>query len=85
MQLILYSRDDCPLCDRLEALLRPQLETLSKRISEPVELVKRNILDDPQWFEAYRFRIPVLTFKQRVLIEGRSAEDQIRGVLQELY
>lgn len=85
MQLILYSRDDCPLCDRLEALLRPHLETLSKRISEPVELIKRNILDDPQWFEAYRFRFPVLTFKQRVLLEGRSAEDQIREVLQELY
>lgn len=69
MQLILYSCDDCPLCDRLEAVIAPHLAALRQHTT--ITLTKRDINDDPLWHLLYHARIPVLTLDDRVLLEGR--------------
>lgn len=69
IRLHFYTRADCPLCDRLEALLRPLLQLLEE-LTE-VEITKRDIFDDAAWREAYQYRIPVLTCDDKVLLEGR--------------
>jgi Glutaredoxin-like domain (DUF836) len=53
MQLILYSKPGCHLCEGLEAKLR-SIDTL------PIELEIRDITTQPDWFAAYQYEIPVL-------------------------
>ena len=71
MELILYSHDQCPLCDRLESFLKPHLKKHS------LTLTKRNIKDDPDWRKAYRYRIPVLVADGHEVLEGRPTEDEV--------
>ncbi len=74
LELTLYTRPECSLCDRLEELIAPHLESL--RRSRPVTLTKRDITDDPQTEQLYKTRIPVLTCSQRILLEGRPTPEQ---------
>ncbi len=60
MQLILYSKPGCHLCEGLEAKLR-QIKTLN------FELEIRDITTHDDWFEAYQYEIPVLRLQ---LAEG---------------
>ena len=53
MQLILYSKPGCHLCEGLESKLR-QIETLN------FALDIRDITTRDDWFEAYQYEIPVL-------------------------
>ncbi|MGK7942479.1 MAG: glutaredoxin family protein [Crocosphaera sp.] len=53
MQLILYSKPGCHLCEGLESKLR-QIKTLN------FDLEIRDITTRDQWFEAYQYEIPVL-------------------------
>lgn len=69
MQLILYGHAGCCLCDRLAEMIQPHLAALGRQ--RDVELIKRDIADDPAWHAAYRERIPVLTLGDRVILEGR--------------
>lgn len=51
-QLILYSKPGCHLCEGLaEKLAQIQL---------PIELDVRDITTQPDWWEQYRYEIPVL-------------------------
>ena len=54
MNLTLYSKPDCPLCDELKA----DLDGLRKQFE--FTLVERNIEADSALFERYRYLIPVL-------------------------
>jgi hypothetical protein len=54
MLVTLYSRPGCHLCDDLRADLAP----LRKRWN--IDIVERNIDDDPVDFERFRYLIPVL-------------------------
>lgn len=65
MEFILYTKNRCPLCNRLDDLIQPHLA----RIGLPVQ--KRDVLANEQWRESYGDRIPVLTCDGRVLLEGR--------------
>jgi hypothetical protein len=78
MELILYSHDDCPLCDRLEAMIEPHLQRLG------ATLIKRNIKTNRDWLRAYRYRIPVLTLDDRVLLEGRPEPTEVDRVMTSL-
>ena len=54
MEITLYSKPNCPLCDELKAdlaALRPRFE---------FTLVERNIEEDAGDFERYQYLIPVL-------------------------
>jgi glutaredoxin len=48
--LIIYTRPNCPLCDRLKDLLA----------RETVAFVERDITTDAEWYRRYRERIPVI-------------------------
>ena len=56
MQLILYSKPGCHLCEGLQEKL--------KQVSSPqFELEIRDITTKKDWFEAYQYEIPVLCQK----------------------
>lgn len=53
MQLILYSKPGCHLCEGL-------LEKLQQVKAIAFELEVRDIATRPEWFEAYQYEVPVL-------------------------
>ncbi len=56
MQLILYSKPGCHLCEGL-------LEKLQQVKTIAFELEVRDITTRPEWFEAYQYEVPVLCQK----------------------
>lgn len=73
MQLVLYGKPDCLLCDRLQGLLEPHLYTLGPAAT----LEKRDINNNTEWYEAYWSRIPVLTYNDEVILEGRPSSTEV--------
>jgi hypothetical protein len=53
MQLVLYSKPGCHLCEGLE-------EKLAALAHLAFDLEVRDITTQPHWFEAYQYSIPVL-------------------------
>jgi len=53
MKLILYSKQDCCLCEGLLAKLQ-QVKNMD------FELEIRDIASNPDWFDRYQYEIPVL-------------------------
>jgi len=78
VELILYGKPDCDLCDRLEAMVKPLADVRG------LTLVKRNIEDGPSWVARYRYRIPVLTCGDQVILEGRPKSDDVAHALEQL-
>lgn len=60
----LYTKAGCPLCDEVRDLLEDLLA------EHPFELHEVDIRRDPQLFERYRYRIPVITVDGVERIEG---------------
>ncbi|MEA5536272.1 glutaredoxin family protein [Crocosphaera sp. XPORK-15E] len=56
MQLILYSKPGCHLCEGLQSKLQ-QMETLK------FDLEIRDITTRDEWFQAYQYEVPVLRQK----------------------
>jgi glutaredoxin len=54
MQVILYTKEVCSLCEDAEALLA------ALEISYPHTLEKRDIYTDDEWLENYQLLIPVI-------------------------
>ncbi len=75
MTFILYGRRSCHLCDRLEVLLVPHLRKLGATPN------KRDIDDDPAWYDLYHERIPVLEYDGRVILEGRPSAEEVAAAL----
>lgn len=75
-ELHLYGHDECSLCDRLEAMVRPILQRGG------ATLVKHDITTRQVWEIRYGKRIPVLTNADgRVLLEGRPTLEQVTSEL----
>lgn len=56
MQLALYSKPGCHLCEGLQAKL--------EQVAEPqFELIVHDITTNPQWFQRYQYEIPVLCWQ----------------------
>jgi len=53
MQLILYSKPGCHLCEGLQ-------EKLAQLAHLPLEVEVRDITTREDWFQAYQYEIPVL-------------------------
>ncbi|BAP17810.1 glutaredoxin family protein [cyanobacterium endosymbiont of Epithemia turgida] len=53
MQLILYSKPGCHLCERLQKKLE-QIQTIN------INLEIRDITTREDWFEAYQYEVPTL-------------------------
>jgi Glutaredoxin-like domain (DUF836) len=56
MQLILYSKAGCHLCEGLQE----KLEQIIKTQNPPLQLEIRDITTNDDWFKAYQYEIPVL-------------------------
>ncbi len=80
IDLTLYGKVDCHLCDRLVSLLAPHVENAASRDVE-FRITKRDIHDNPQWLNWYRYRIPVLTHAGKAILEGRPSEDEVAQVV----
>lgn len=53
MQLILYSKPGCHLCEGLQ-------EKLEQIDDFPLAIEIRDITTRPEWFQAYQYEVPVL-------------------------
>ena len=71
MQLILYSKPGCHLCEGLQEKLEQIVET---RNFASLQLEVRDITTCEDWFQAYQYEVPVLFFANR-----RGAEDTEEG------
>lgn len=80
MQLILYSKPGCHLCEGLA-------EKLDQVTSIALDLEVRDITTQPAWFEAYQYEIPVLVWRspsgERVLprLSPRAPVSQLEKLL----
>jgi len=61
-KLIIYSKDDCPLCDKLKEKLGAIMDRagFTPSVLRGVELEVRDISKDRKWEAAYSMSIPVL-------------------------
>jgi glutaredoxin len=64
-RVTLYTKAGCHLCDDA----RDMLDEIAAQV--PYELTETDIRKDPQIFELYRYRIPVILLNETVIAEGR--------------
>jgi glutaredoxin len=64
-QVRFYTKAGCHLCDDA----RDKLEDIAAQIE--YELTEIDIRSNPEIFEQYRFRIPVIIISDSTLLEGR--------------
>lgn len=76
MQLILYSKPGCHLCEGLQEKLE-QIQDL------PLELEVRDITSREDWFQAYQYEVPVLC-RNRVGREEPLPRPSPRATVQQL-
>ena len=75
MRVTLYSRPGCHLCDDLKAALAVLEDDVA------FTLVERNIEDDPQNMERYRYLIPVLDIENGPLLYPPHERDVLADAL----
>ena len=84
MELILYSKPGCHLCEGLQ-------EKLARVSALPVRLEVRDITTREEWWGAYEYEIPVLYQKQGdktirlPRLSPRASVPQIEKMLQNYY
>jgi glutaredoxin len=78
LTLTLFTRPGCHLCERLESLLAPMLQ--SRRIG----IKLHDITDDDAANDLYWSRIPVLTRDGVIILEGRPSEAEIAAAMRAL-
>jgi hypothetical protein len=83
MRLTLYSHVGCCLCERLDEMIQPHLTAL-RRGGLEIELIHRDIADDPAWRSVYGERIPVLLADDHVLLEGRPEPAEVSAAFARL-
>jgi len=59
--MVLYTKSNCPLCAKAQRALR----------EAGLLYEERDILEDPELFERYRYRIPVLVRDGVEVLEGQ--------------
>jgi glutaredoxin len=76
MIVTLYSKPGCHLCEDVRALL----DEVAAELAFTVEEI--DIAQDPQLFERYRYRIPVLVADGREIGEGKLTERDVRTAIE---
>jgi len=76
VELVLYTKPCCPLCDEAKETLRQVQREI------PFALVERNIEDDPAWSEAYRLLIPVVELEGEPIFYGKVSAHRLRRILE---
>ena len=72
MQLILYSKPGCHLCEGLQEKLEQIVET---RNFASLQLEVRDITTCEDWFQAYQYEVPVLFLVNRLRAASPPGED----------
>jgi glutaredoxin len=75
IQLTLYGKPDCGLCDELKAMLA-ELQSESRFV-----LREQNILEDPAAYERYRSWVPVLEIEGGLRLYPPHSWEKLRSVL----
>ena len=75
MRVTLYSKPGCPLCDELKADLLGFQAVIGFALSE------RNIEDDADDFQQYRYLIPVLDIEGGALLYPPHTRDTVQSAL----
>ena len=76
LTIILYSKAGCHLCDEA----RGHLEELAA--DHEINIQEIDIRRDPDLFERYRYRIPVIVVDGVERLEGRIEEEDVRALLE---
>lgn len=66
----LYTKADCPLCERLKA------ELGRARVEPPFRIVEVDIERNPELRARYGLSIPVLELEGRLLVKGRATASE---------
>jgi len=80
MQLILYSKPGCHLCEGLQ-------EKLAQMSTPEFELEIRDITTRDDWFQAYQYEVPVLYSVQKIneqIVEQQLPRPSPRASVQQL-
>ena len=77
LTITLYAKAGCHLCDEA----REYLENAAADYD--FELLEMDIRRDPDLFERYRYRIPVITVNGVERLEGRIEEDDVRALFRD--
>jgi Glutaredoxin-like domain (DUF836) len=76
--LVLLGKPDCHLCHEMRDTVLPVLASLG------LELVERDVRDDPDLSRRYILAIPVLLFGTDEIARHRVTTDELRARLREL-
>jgi glutaredoxin len=68
MVVEVYTKPGCPLCDEMLDLFDETPKT-------------HNILERQEWFDAYRYRVPVVVIDGRETLELRFTREQLHKAL----
>ncbi len=74
MVVEVYTKPGCPLCDEMLDLF----DEVSLPAGQPVT---HNILEQQHWFDAYRYRVPVVVIDGRPTLELRFTLEQLKEAL----
>ncbi len=76
LEVTFYSKPDCSLCDKAEALLR------RLRREYPLRVTKVNILEHPELRAAYGCKIPLLKIDGGNQLALRITEERLRRAIE---
>jgi hypothetical protein len=79
---MLYAKAGCHLCDEARAYLEDALTDLDR--NQDLDLREMDIRRDPELFERYRYRIPVIMVDDVERLEGRIEASAIQELLRSL-
>ncbi|MBE2254312.1 MAG: glutaredoxin family protein [Myxococcus sp.] len=75
MHLLVYRKPGCPLCDDAEELLDAAREKWRFTVEA------RNIFEQDEWYEAYRYRVPVVVVNGTERLELRFSAQELDAAL----
>lgn len=78
INVTLYTKQNCPLCDEAEAAL----QALKQKWQLTIEKV--DIYEDDSLLELYQLRIPVVKVDDKVLVEGIVTIDNLNEAFEQL-
>ncbi|MBS1673241.1 MAG: glutaredoxin family protein [Actinobacteria bacterium] len=83
IELTLIGKPDCHLCEVASDVVDAVVADLPDALAEELEITELSILDDPQLYEQYWEKIPVLLIDGELHGHWRIAPDRLRQALAE--
>ncbi|NHI16353.1 glutaredoxin family protein [Microbacterium excoecariae] len=79
--LTLISKPDCHLCDVAREVVDLTIADLPDAVADGVEVTELSILDDPELYDAWWEKIPVVLIDGQLHAHWRVAPDRLRSAL----